>query len=400
MTHHPLNVAIIGAAAAPVGKLAKDDQGNSLSESQVLAHVVADALEAAGIAPNEIDGAIFTQPTPSCRQLGFATHMAAKLGLKLTGNLTEVAQMGLTGGLAFDQAIADIALGRSQIALALGVAFSSTADRELMSDYSARSVGDVDFHAPLGLTPISWYALDAMRYMHETGCTREQLAAVAVKSRRAAQSNPLAQMRHPITEADVLDAPMIVEPLGLLDVPPIGDGAICLVLAEESIARASSDSYVCVRGRGFGHDGNHQMSDDPSSDMTRFQAARSAADQALHQSATRLSDIHVFELYSPCTITELLVSEAIGIYPRGEAGVAAASGDTSISGTRPINTSGGCLSRGHPPPLTGLYGVLEIYEQLLGKAADRQVPQSVLGMCSSELGNYNAALVHILERAR
>jgi acetyl-CoA acetyltransferase len=112
-----------------------------------------------------------------------------------------------------------------------------------------------------------------------------------------------------------------------------------------------------------------------------------------------LADIDLAELYAPCTISEVLVSEAIGFCAKGEGALDAASGATSLGGRIPINTSGGCLSRGHPPSLTALYGLLELREQLLAAGGARQVKDAEIAMHACELGNYNAALIHILERA-
>lgn len=72
-------------------------------------------------------------------------------------------------------------------------------------------------------------------------------------------------------------------------------------------------------------------------------------------------------------------------------------GETTLGGRIPISTSGSLMSRGHPPNVTGLYNALEVLEQLTGRAGERQVKDAALGLCTSELGNYNAAMVHILE---
>lgn len=393
-------VAIIGAAAAQVGRWApRGDARAEGFEQDILAPLVLDALAEAGLAPADVGTAAFTMPSPSTRQQGFATFMAARLGLRCRGSLGTVAEMGITGGLAFDQAMADVALGRSDVALALGIAYQSNAPFELVMDHSLRTVGDVDFQSPFGLTPISWYAFDAARYMHETGVTRDEIAAVAVKSRAMAIQNPLAQFRSPLTLDEVLAQRMIVSPLGLFEVPSMADGAICLVLASENVARQSGRPYVTVAGRGFYHEGFHQIGDRPH-DITAFPAARRAAEDALSAAGVTLSDIDLAELYAPCTITEVLVTEALGFCERGKGAADAASGETSIGGRIPINTSGGCLSRGHPPALTALYGMLELREQLLHRADGRQVQDAQRAMHACELGNYNAALVHILESAQ
>ena len=393
------NVAIVGASAVVPGRWAPKPGTEAVGfEQDILAPLVINALAEAGMSTEDVGTAAFTLPSPSTRQLGFATFMASRLGLKCTGSVSEVVEMGITGGLAFDTAMADIALGRADVGLALGIAYQTNAPFEMVMEHSLRTVGDVDFQSPFGLTPISWYAFDAARYIHETGVTREEIAQVAVKSRQMAKDNPIAQFRADLTIEDVLSQRMIVEPLGLYEVPSVADGAICLVLASEDAAKASGKPFVLVKGRGFYHEGFHQIGDRPH-DMIGFPAAARASQVALENAGAAIGDIDLAELYAPCTITEVLVSEAIGFCDKAYGAADAASGATSIGGRIPINTSGGCLSRGHPPSLTALYGIMELREQLLGRSGPRQVENARLAMHACELGNYNAALVHILERS-
>ena len=392
-------VAILAAEATPVGRLApRHGEPTHRLEHEVLAEVVARALEHAGIDNSAIGSAVFTLPPANTRQLGFATFMCARLGLRCTGQVAEVVEMGITGGLAFDQAAADVLLGRADYALALGVSFQSATPAAEAMDGSVRVVGDVDFQSPFGVTPISWYALDAARYLHDTGTTRADLAAVAVKNRIHAAENELAQFRKPLTTEEVLQARPIVEPLGLLDVPAIADGAICLVADARISAPANSAMpYVTVRGRGFYHEGYHQIGDEAVRHDSISRRAPGDRPRCWKLRASTLTDIDLAEIYAPCTITEVLVSEALGICERGTGGAAARDGDTAIGGRMPLNTSGGCLSRGHPPSLTALYGLLELRQQLLGEAGERQVVGARLGLHLCELGNYNAALAHVLE---
>ncbi len=390
-------VAIVGAVAAPVSRYARHYGSRpAINEADLLCDVATRAIKQAGIDQSVIDSAVFTMVSPDTRQLGFATHVAARLGLRCQGQLSQVMEMGITGGLAFDQAAADIQLGRARVALALGAAYSTGGNPDKGMLTGLRVVGDADFQAPFGATPIAWYAMDAQRYMFETGATREQIAAVAVKSRQAAMQNNLAQFRDPLTMKDVLNARQIVEPLGLYEVPAVADGAICLVLASEELAREAGLPYVTVKGRGFCHDGRHQIGSVPH-DITAFEALRTAGPNALRDAGVALNDIDIAELYAPCTITEVLASEALGWFKRGEGASAAAEGRTAINGDVPVNTSGGCLSRGHPPALTALYGILEVREQLLGLSGARQIQNAKLGLTSCEAGNYNAAIVHVLE---
>ncbi|MFC4312252.1 thiolase family protein [Steroidobacter flavus] len=389
--------AIIGTAAIPVGRhqTSAADEFQTL-EHELLARLVVQAIADARADRRDVGSIVLAQPRPYTRQQYFSTFMASYLKLPCSGIVMEVLGNGLTAALAFDKAVDEVVLGRSQVALALGVNMETAVSARDHMMESMRKTGDVDFHAPAGFTPISWYALDMMRYMHEFGATRADIAMVAVKNRGHAVSNPLAQFRKPITLEEVLAQRPIVEPLGLYEVPPRGDGAACVVVASEDYAKSLGVPYALVRSRAFFHEGAHQINDRPN-DMIAFEAAATATRTAYQSGGITAADIDVAELYAPCTIVEVLASEAAGLVPRGRGAKAAAEGETSLGGRIPIATSGGMTSRGHPSYATPLYNVIELADQLRGRAGERQVPNAQLALLMNELGNYNAALVHVLE---
>ena len=391
------NVAVIGWSASAIGAVqSKPDDALHTLEHEMLAPVIIDAISKAGVDRSQVQSAIFTVPRPYTMQKYLHTFMIGQLRLACSGTVMEVMGNGMTGALAFDQACAEIQLGRAEVALAVGINMETATSASVHMMESMRATGDVDFQSIAGISPISWYAMDAMRYMHDFGATPEQLAAVAVKKRHNASLNPLAQFRDPITIDDVLNARRIVEPLGLLDVPGRSDGAACIVLATEAVARSTGKPFALLRGRGFSHDGSHQIGD-RYSDITALPAAMQAGAFAMKQAGVTARDIDVAELYAPCTIVEILVSEALGFFERGKGGLAALAGETGLQGKIPLSTSGGLTSRGHPAYVTSLYNIGELYDQLTGNAGARQVANARLGLSSGELGNYNAALVHILE---
>lgn len=391
--------SIIGACALPVGKMMPGEGATGgVFEAERLTAVIRRAVKDAGVEMREIGSAIFVANPPTTPQLGFSVNMAARLGLKCKGQLSEVANLGISGGLAFDQAVADIELGRADIAIAAGILYQSAIKGHEGMEHGVRAVGDADWQAPFGFTPISWYALDAARYCYETDIDPNDLAHVAVKSRRWSMQNPVAQFRNQLTIEEARSSDLIVDPLRLHDIPQRADGAICFVVARDEIAASLHADAVTVVSRGFAHDGRHQIGDEPH-DMTDFPAAREATNAALTTARLDLREIDIFELYAPCSITEILVAESVGLFGRGEAMGATREGRTSPGGDVVLNTSGGCLARGHPPTLTGLYGLYELWEQLRGSAESRQIRNAARGLHICELGNYNAALVHILERA-
>lgn len=395
-------VAVIGAAALPVGRFqAARDADLQVLGREVLAGVVMDALADAAVERDDVDSLIFGIERDYPRQRYFCTFMANYLRMVTCGNVQEVVSNGMTGGQAFDRAADDVALGRARVALAIGVNIESAIPTAEHLGNTMRHTGDVDFHSPFGMVPISWYAMDAMRYLHDFSATREELAMVAVKNRRHAMGNPIAQFRKPLSLEDVLTARPIVEPLGLYEVPGRADGVVCVVLADEEVARGRDRGgrghpWIRLRGRGFHHEGAHQIDEVPR-DMTDYAPARHASATAYAEAGINASDVDFAEIYAPCTIVEVLASEALGLVPRGEGARAAADGVTSVGGEIPLCTSGGCLSRGHPPFATGLYSYVEVIDQLFGRAGERQVAGAGLGMAVCELGKYNASLVHVFE---
>ncbi len=394
------NVAILGMSATPVRKFQSDATADIHTlEHEVLAQVVIDAMKDGGLPKEEIGSLVLAQCRPYTQQKYFATFMANYLRIPCATSVMEVLGNGMTGGIALEQAIRDIESGRARAALALGANFESATPSAEHMNNSMRATGDVDFHTPFGLTPIAWYAMDANRYIHEHGSSRRELASVAVKNRYHASLNPIAQYQKLITLDEVMAQREIVEPLGLYEVPPRGDGAVCILLCSEDIAKTSGRPYVLVRGRGFYHEGVHQISEIPN-DMIAFNSLQRASKTAYDDAGITADDLDFAEIYAPCTIVEVLASEAMDLAPRGKGARMAAEGETTLGGRIPVSTSGGLLSRGHPAYVTPLYNMYEAVEQLRGQAGKRQVSNARLGATSCELGNYNAAMVQILEAVR
>lgn len=390
-------VTILGGAALPIGRLQSplDAEIHNL-EHELLLEIVMQAIDMAGVEKKDIGSIVLPLMRDYTKQRYFGIFMANALGIETNGSMIEVRGYGLAGGLALDLGMNEILLDRAKVCLVMGANFETAIPTPTHTSRSMRSTGDVDFHMPAGFIPISWYAMDAMRYMHEHGATREQIASVAVKNRYHASLNPLSQFKKLITMEDVLAARPIVDPLGLLEVPARSDGVVALVLANEDVARATGRPYARVRGRGYNHDGSLQI-DDRGGDITAFTAARKASATAYKQAGITSKDLDFAEVYAPCTIVEVLVSEALGLFERGTGALGAANGETTLGGRIPISTSGSLLSRGHPPNVTGLYNALEVYQQLTHSAGERQVKDAAIGLCTSELGNYNAAMIHIME---
>jgi acetyl-CoA acetyltransferase len=391
------NAAILGYGAVPVGTHQRVTDGSDPPlEHELAARVVLDAVRMAGLRKEDLNGVVVAHPGDHTRQGYFHTFLTAQLGLTSRSTVVQVLGNGMTAGLAFDDGLRLVRGGETDCVVVIAAHFESGVPTADHLNFSIRLTGDVDFQSIFGAVPIAWYAMAARRYMHEHAVTRAEIAQIAVKNRRQAVLNPLAQFRTPVTLDEVLAQRMIVEPLGLLEVPGRADGAVALVITSEDVARSSGQPHVLVRSRGYYHEGEHQISD-RRSDMTDYQSIRVASRAALDRAELQLDDVDVFQIYAPCTIVEVVATESMGLFPRGRGAAAAADGRSAFDGARPVNTSGGLLSRGHPPEATPLYDVVEACIQLLGRAGGRQVRNARVGMTVSELGNYNAALVHILE---
>ena len=389
--------AILGYGAVPVGvyQRVKDGRDPPL-EHELAAKVVLEAAQMAGIDKDDIDGVVVAHPGDHTRQGYFHTFLTAYLGLTATATVVQVLGNGMTAGLAFDEAVRLVSSGNAKCVLVIAAHFETATSTADHLDYSIRLTGDVDFQAIFGAVPIAWYAMSARRYMHDFGVERSQLANVAVKNRRNAIANPLAQYRTPITLEDVLQQRVIVDPLGLLEVPSRADGAAAVIVTSQDVARQSGRPHVVVRGRGFFHEGEHQISD-RYTDMTAYASIHTAAQTALEQAGIELDEVGAFQIYAPCTSVEVIATESIGLFERGQGWKAAEDGRSAYDGVRPVNTSGGHLSRGHPPEAAPLYDIIEACLQTLERAGERQVKDGQFGMIVSELGHYNAALVHLFE---
>ncbi len=299
-----------------------------------------------------------------------------------------------SGGLAVRVGFMDIASGMSDIVLVGGV--------EKMTDvggdgatYALSTAADQEYEVYNGITFPGLYALMANSHMHKYGTTREQLAQVAVKNHENGSKNPLAQFPQKITVDQVLSSIMVADPLTILDCSPITDGAACAILCPAEMARKiSKRPPVKIIGTGNATD---TIALHSRSDFTKLNATVKAAEAAYKMAGVKPEDIDLAEVHDCFTIAEIIVTEDLGFFKKGEGGKAAESGATAIGGKKPINTSGGLKSKGHPVGATGVGQVVEIVHQLRGEAKDRQVKDAKTGLTQNMGGSGGSAVVHIMQ---
>jgi acetyl-CoA acetyltransferase len=243
---------------------------------------------------------------------------------------------------------------------------------------------------------MDFYAAGAREHMKRYGTTAVQFAKVAVKSHQNASLNPYAQYREVYSVEDILNSPMVAEPLTRLMCSPIGDGAAALILCSEEKARQLTTKPVWVTASILGS-GKDRAPGEPGVTTRMVNKAYAAA-------SVGPEDIDVIELHDASAPAELMEYEELGLCKVGEGGRLIEDGVTALTGKTPVNPSGGLLSKGHPIGATGCAQLTEIFWQLRGEAGERQVKggNAKIGMTQNGggmmRGEAAAMAVHILER--
>jgi len=353
---HP-RVAIVGVAESDLGRT--PDKTVLQLQTQAARAALADA----GLGLDNVD-ALFT-----AGGWGWAPTMMLAEYLGIQPRYTDSTNIG---GSSFEahlgHAVAGIEAGLFEVAL---ITYGSTQ----RSDRSRGRGGYTfklteQFEPPFGLpTPVGAYALAAMRHMHEYGTTSEQLAEVAVATRKWAAMNEKAMMRDPITIEDVLNSRWVAEPLHLLDCCLVTDGGGAVVVTSAERARNTRKTPIWVLGHGESHTHN-TIANMP--DLATHNAAVASGRDAFAVAGLTPADIDVAEIYDSFTITVVMTLEALGFCGRGEGGAFVSGQRTAPGGSFPMNTNGGGLSYCHP----GMYGIfllIEATRQLRGECGPRQV---------------------------
>ena len=328
-----------------------------------------------------------------------------------------------SSGLAFREGIMAIASGLYDVVLVGGVEKMTTLPMDRTQDVLG-SASDV----PMELNQAQFtfpglYAAMGSAYLARYGVTREHLMHVSIKNHRNGALNPKAQFNISIEDfmeqrkqraqqkgqpvpkwrdefeflGDPTANPLVASPLHLFDCSPVTDGASCLILVAEEIARNFTDDVVTVAATA-------QASAGPFStwagDITSIPSARVAARQAYEMAGVQPSDIDFAEVHDCFTIAEIFAIEDMGFFQAGKGAFAAAEGLTSREARCSINVSGGLKSKGHPVGATGAAQVLEVWTQFTGRAGERQLKDKDLrlGLTHNVGGTGGTCAIHILER--
>jgi len=203
-------------------------------------------------------------------------------------------------------------------------------------------------------------------------------------------------MRKVITMEQALKGKPIAEPLTVYDCSLISDGAAAVLIAPLERAGEFTNKPVKVLGIAQTSD---QVALDQKADITTLTAVVAAAKKAYKMAGVAAADIEFAELHDCFTIAEILAMEDLGFVKKGEGGPYALSGKTCLKGERPINTSGGLKSKGHPVGATGTGQICDVVQQLRCEAGERQVARHSLGLAENLGGSGATAVVTILSAA-
>jgi acetyl-CoA acetyltransferase len=239
--------------------------------------------------------------------------------------------------------------------------------------------------------PPSVYSMCAMRHMHQYGTTSEQLAEIAVATRKWAQLNPKAMMRDPLTIDDVLSSRWVAYPFHIYDCCLVTDagGAVVVVAADRAREMKKKPVWVLGSGEASTHTGILGMPD-----ITQT-PARYSGKAAFEMAGVTHKDIDVVEVYDSFTYTALVTLEELGFCEKGEGGPFVSNQRTAPGGDFPMNTNGGGLSYTHPG-MYGMFILIEAVRQLRGECGERQVKDAKLALVNGTGGMLSATGTLIL----
>lgn len=382
-------VAVIGVGMTKFGEL----WNSSLRSLTIEAGIK--ALNDAGIGGEEVD-AIYTgcMSGDMFVKQGHIASLIADYGGMLPVPSTRVEAACASGGLALRQGFMAIASGMADIVVVGGVEKMTDSLGSQTTGYLALAA-DQEWEAFNGATFPSLYALMARRHMHEYGTTEEQLGLVTVKNHHNGSLNPNAHFQFEVSLEKVMNSTLVADPLRLFHCSPVSDGAACVILASEEKAKELSEDPVWIIGSG---QASAAIGLYDREDICTIDSTVNAARAAYKMAGVTPKDIDFAEVHDCFTINEIISSEDLGFFKKGEGGKAVEEGLTSLDGEIPINPSGGLKAKGHPVGATGVAQAVEAVIQLRGKAGKRQVKDAEIGLTHNIGGSGGTAVIHIFSR--
>ncbi len=368
------SVAIVGKGETEVGAL--PDQGST----ELCAEAARRALVDAGITKADVDGLITCNPwvEPHLYHAEmFAEYMQIFPRFCMTLNAG-----GATTLTAVLRAASAIVTGVCKTVLITHGDNPRTGMTPAETGAKMTTTMHPQFELPYGVPLTNGYAMAGRAHMHEFGTTSEQFAQVAVSARKHASLNPAAEMRTPLTIDDVLNSPIVADPLHALDCSLWSDGGGAVIVTAADRANDFPNPPVYFLGCGEAHWHEH------------FFQARSLTTTAASESGPRAFEMarltpkdidfgQVYDCFTPVLIMEL---EDLGFCAKGEGGAFVENGNIELGGQIPINTHGGLLSHSHTGHPGSMFALTEAVTQLRGEGDARQVAGAEIGLVHGQGG--------------
>jgi acetyl-CoA C-acetyltransferase len=346
------------------------------------------------IATDEIDEAIVGTLGVGGRQLGLpGPAVTEHVGLHNVP-CSRIENACAAGGYAVRQAVQAIRSGMADVVLAGGFDVMTDMSGDVTKYWLGVS-GETEWERLTGTTFSGVYAQMASAYLDAYDATTEDFSRVAVKNHANGAKNPKAHLGFECSLEQAMEGPTVADPLNMYHCCPTTDGAATALVASEDVVEAYTDDPIRIAGVGAGSDHVGLFSRDT---YTAVPASRRAGEAAYERADCAPAGLDFAEVHDCFSIAELMAYEDLGFCEPGESGQLVASGATALDGKHPVNTSGGLKSKGHPIGATGAGQVVEAFEQLTGRAGDRQVEAPRWGLTHNVGGSGGAAVVHIFER--
>jgi len=379
-------VCVLGAGSTKYGKLSE-------SIADIATQASIGAIESAGINPKEIDASYIANVFGVAdKQVHLGPVLMSRLGIPDKPSLSIESACG-SGSVAFREAFANVAAGFYDCLIVTGVEKVTHTGTEWTTTYFAYC-SDFFYEGQAGASFPGLFASIARAYLTEFDATEEDFARVAVKNHENGLLNPKAHMQKKITIEDVMNSAVVASPLKLFDCCPFSDGASSVILCSEKFAKEHNKDYIEVIGSGRG---GSSAALQGREHLTTIPSTKIAVEKAYKMAGVTAKEIDFAEVHDCFTIAEIIDTEDLGFFEKGEGVVAVREGRTKLNSDISINPSGGLKSKGHPIGATGVGQVVEVFDQLTGKAGERTVKDAKIGLTHNFGATGASCAVHVFQ---
>jgi acetyl-CoA C-acetyltransferase len=386
---------IVGAYEHPI----RDAGDKTLAELQ--AESAAAALADAGLTKDDVDGFFCGPDTPGTGPLSMLDYLNLDVRYVDTTNTSgsSYTLLAAHAARAVDEGKCDVALITQAARMRADLRLQKGGVKGGLQRNDNVKQPDYQWEAPFGMQILNVYGMTAMRHAHLYGTTGEELAWIKVAASEHAKHNPNAFLPNAVTVEEVVNSPVVADPLRRLDCCVTTDGGGALVITREEIAKKLNRPLVRIKGTG--EQPMHQQGG--YFEITESGAVKSGK-AAFAEAGVTPKDIKYASLYDSFTITVLMQLEDLGFCEKGQGGRFVMDGNLIAGhGSLPVNTDGGGLCNNHPGARGGLMKTIEAVRQIRGEALPEvQVPNCDLALVNAiggQLGVRHASGTLILERA-